>query len=47
MGADIEERLSRRVSHIFAASSDALLQKVDGDRLARFEGVSSGFLLRR
>ncbi|XP_022985529.1 DNA polymerase lambda isoform X4 [Cucurbita maxima] len=36
MGACIEDRLSKRVSHIFAASSDALLQKLDGERLARF-----------
>lgn len=47
MGASIEERLSKMVSHIFAASSDALLQKVDGKRLARFKGVSSVFLLKR
>ncbi|XP_038892427.1 DNA polymerase lambda isoform X3 [Benincasa hispida] len=38
MGASIEERLSKMVSHIFAASSDALLQKVNGARLARFKG---------
>ncbi|XP_023524101.1 DNA polymerase lambda isoform X1 [Cucurbita pepo subsp. pepo] len=38
MGACIEDRLSKRVSHIFAATSDALLQKLDGERLARFEG---------
>ncbi|XP_038892426.1 DNA polymerase lambda isoform X2 [Benincasa hispida] len=41
MGASIEERLSKMVSHIFAASSDALLQKVNGARLARFKGVLS------
>lgn len=45
MGASIEERLSKRVSHIFAASSDDLVQKVDGERLARFKGVSPAFLL--
>ena len=44
MGACIEDRLSKRVSHIFAATSDALLQKLDGERLARFEGVSPAFL---
>ncbi|KAG7030802.1 DNA polymerase lambda [Cucurbita argyrosperma subsp. argyrosperma] len=38
MGACIEDRLSKRVSHIFAANSDALLQKLDSERLARFEG---------
>lgn len=43
MGASIEERLSKMVSHIFASSSDALLEKVDGARLARFKGVSPVF----
>ncbi|KAA0034342.1 DNA polymerase beta isoform X1 [Cucumis melo var. makuwa] len=38
MGASIEERLSKMVSHIFASSSDALLEKVDSARLARFKG---------
>ncbi|KAG6600136.1 DNA polymerase lambda, partial [Cucurbita argyrosperma subsp. sororia] len=38
MGACIEDRLSKRVSHIFAANSDALLQKLDSERLTRFEG---------
>ncbi|XP_022151135.1 DNA polymerase lambda isoform X2 [Momordica charantia] len=41
MGASIEERLSKTVSHVFASSSDALRQKVDGERLARFKGVLS------
>ncbi|XP_011655646.1 DNA polymerase lambda isoform X2 [Cucumis sativus] len=41
MGASIEERLSKMVSHIFASSLDALLEKVDGARLARFKGVLS------
>ncbi|TYK15577.1 DNA polymerase beta isoform X2 [Cucumis melo var. makuwa] len=41
MGASIEERLSKMVSHIFASSSDALLEKVDSARLARFKGVLS------
>lgn len=43
MGASIEERLSKTVSHVFASSSDALRQKVDGERLARFKGVSPAF----
>lgn len=46
MGASIEERLSKMVSHIFASSSDALLEKVDSARLARFKGVSPVFLLK-
>lgn len=40
MGATIEERLTKRVTHIFAMNPDALLQQVDGERLSRFKGVS-------
>ncbi|KAF3441409.1 hypothetical protein FNV43_RR15323 [Rhamnella rubrinervis] len=38
MGATIEERLTKRVTHIFAMNPDALLQQVDGERLSRFKG---------
>lgn len=40
MGATIEERLTKRVTHIFAMNRDALLQQVDAERLSRFKGVS-------
>ncbi|PON67238.1 DNA polymerase family X, beta-like [Parasponia andersonii] len=38
MGAIVEERLTERVTHLFAMNSDSLLQKLGGDRLARFQG---------
>ncbi|XP_041015457.1 DNA polymerase lambda isoform X1 [Juglans microcarpa x Juglans regia] len=38
MGAAIEERLSKRVTHVFAMNSDALLKQVDAERLTRFKG---------
>ncbi|OMO83941.1 hypothetical protein CCACVL1_11079 [Corchorus capsularis] len=38
MGAKIETQLSNNVTHIFAISSDALLQHVDTDQLVRFKG---------
>lgn len=40
MGATIEERLTKRVTHIFAMNPDSLLQQIDGERLSRFKGVS-------
>lgn len=41
MGATIEERLSKKVTHVFAMDLEALLQQIDGESLARFKGVSS------
>ncbi|XWS68945.1 hypothetical protein CRYUN_Cryun04dG0136900 [Craigia yunnanensis] len=38
MGAKIETHLSKKVSHVFAMSSDALFHHVDKDQLARFKG---------
>lgn len=38
MGAKIEEYLSKRVTHIFAMNWDALIQKVDSERLTGFKG---------
>ncbi|TKY46267.1 DNA polymerase lambda [Spatholobus suberectus] len=38
MGAVVEERLSKRVTHVFAMHSDALLQQLDRELLSRFEG---------
>ncbi|OMO50383.1 hypothetical protein COLO4_38096 [Corchorus olitorius] len=38
MGAKIETQLSNKVTHIFAISSDVLLQHVDTDQLVRFKG---------
>lgn len=45
MGAEIEERLSKRVTHVFAMNSEALLKQVGTERLARFKGVSFPFYL--
>lgn len=45
MGALIEERFSKRVTHILAMDSDSLLHLLDTDRLSRFKGVSPFFLL--
>lgn len=39
MGAKIEEHLSKRLTHIFAMSWDALKQKIDSERLASFKGI--------
>ncbi|KAK1553948.1 hypothetical protein Q3G72_005611 [Acer saccharum] len=38
MGATIEERLSKKVSHVFAVDLNSLLHQVDRERLARFKG---------
>ncbi|KAK7833710.1 dna polymerase lambda [Quercus suber] len=38
MGAAIEERLSKRVTHVFAINSEALLKQVTIERLERFKG---------
>lgn len=46
MGATIEDCLTKKVSHVFAADLNSLLQKVNRERLARFKGVSSFSMLR-
>ncbi|KAL0004110.1 hypothetical protein SO802_011671 [Lithocarpus litseifolius] len=38
MGAAIEERLSKRVTHVFAINSEALLKQVTTERLERIKG---------
>ncbi|XP_030959252.1 DNA polymerase lambda-like [Quercus lobata] len=38
MGPAIEERLSKRVTHLFAMNSEALLKQVAAERLERFKG---------
>ncbi|XP_044489598.1 DNA polymerase lambda isoform X2 [Mangifera indica] len=38
MGATIEERLSKKVTHVFAMDLEALLQQIDRESLARFKG---------
>ncbi|KAL2476569.1 DNA polymerase lambda (POLL) [Abeliophyllum distichum] len=38
MGASIEDRFSKRVTHIFAVNLNSLLQKVDRQCLTRFKG---------
>ncbi|KAL5564864.1 hypothetical protein UlMin_028028 [Ulmus minor] len=38
MGAIIEERFTKRVTHIFAINSETLLQQLDVDSLSRFHG---------
>ncbi|XXG55406.1 hypothetical protein AAC387_Pa03g3084 [Persea americana] len=38
MGATIEDYLSKKVTHIFAMNSNALLQKLDRERLMSFKG---------
>jgi len=40
MGATTEERLSKKVTHVFAINSQALLQQLDGQLLKRFKPVS-------
>ncbi|CAJ1953329.1 unnamed protein product [Sphenostylis stenocarpa] len=47
MGAVIEERLSKRVTHVFAMNSDVLLQQLDRDRLSRFKGKDNVFTVIR
>lgn len=37
MGATTEERLSKKVTHVFAINSQALLQQLDGQLLKRFK----------
>lgn len=39
MGATIADRLSMRVSHVFAVNKDALLRQVGREHLERFKGV--------
>ncbi|KEH22317.1 putative DNA-directed DNA polymerase [Medicago truncatula] len=38
MGAVIEDRFSKRVTHVFAVDSHTLLHEFDGQRLSRFKG---------
>ncbi|XP_028125240.1 DNA polymerase lambda [Camellia sinensis] len=38
MGASIEDRLSKKVTHVFAMNSEALLQQIGRQRLSRFKG---------
>ncbi|PSS28656.1 DNA polymerase [Actinidia chinensis var. chinensis] len=38
MGASIEDRLSKKVTHVFAMNSDALLKQFDRERLSRIRG---------
>jgi len=45
MGAMIEERFCKRVTHVFAMNSDTLLQQLDRDRLSRFKGVGFFFIM--
>lgn len=40
MGAAIEERLSKRVTHVFAMDSHTLFNGLDRERLSHFKGVS-------
>ncbi|XP_055962369.1 DNA polymerase lambda isoform X3 [Mercurialis annua] len=44
MGATIETRLSKKVTHVFAVNSQALLQQVDRERLQRFKGKVLDYL---
>ncbi|GMN20915.1 hypothetical protein TIFTF001_039973 [Ficus carica] len=39
MGAAIEDRLTKSVTHVFAMNSDSLLRPIDADRLSRFQGL--------
>lgn len=43
MGARVEDQLSKKVTHVFAANSNAILQQVDNERLKHFTGVSNTF----
>ncbi|CAL5421404.1 unnamed protein product [Camellia sinensis] len=38
MGASIEDRLSKKVTHVFAMNSEVLLQQIGRQRLSRFKG---------
>lgn len=38
MGASIDDRLSKKVTHVFAMNSEALLQQIGRQRLSRFKG---------
>ncbi|KAG8663303.1 hypothetical protein MANES_01G196700v8 [Manihot esculenta] len=38
MGATIETRLSKKITHVFAMNSNALLQQMDREQLQRFKG---------
>ncbi|KAL3840986.1 hypothetical protein ACJIZ3_025577 [Penstemon smallii] len=38
MGAKIEERFSKNVTHVFAANFDSILKKINSDSLSRFKG---------
>ena len=39
MGATIADRLSKKVSHVFAMNKDALFRQVVREHLERFKGV--------
>lgn len=39
MGASVEEKLSKKVTHVLAMDLEALLQQVSKQHLARFKGV--------
>ncbi|XP_058192903.1 DNA polymerase lambda isoform X5 [Rhododendron vialii] len=41
MGASIEDRLSKKVTHVFAMNSDSLLKQIGRERLSRFKGVGT------
>ena len=43
MGATIADRLSKKVSHVFAANKDALLRQVGREHMERFKGVRLPF----
>ncbi|EXB76504.1 DNA polymerase lambda [Morus notabilis] len=47
MGATIEDRLTKIVTHVFAINSDSLLQQIDADRLSRFQGGKKRVLVYR
>ncbi|KAF7123739.1 hypothetical protein RHSIM_Rhsim12G0124400 [Rhododendron simsii] len=38
MGASIEDRLTKKVTHVFAMNSDSLLKQIGRERLSRFKG---------
>lgn len=40
MGATVEEKLSKKVTHVLAMDLEPLLQQVSAQHLARFKGVS-------
>lgn len=43
MGATVEDHFSKRVTHILAMNSKALLEKVGSETSMRFKGVSFHF----